>query len=215
MPINPVDQKAFGKRFTLGPTSTCGALAILLCTTLLCPGCQSGANGLPNLSTLNNPVRVPPPAPGSFSVPSSYNNGAGTSSNAIGTGALNTSSISPTGTTMSSLRSLETGEASGTVFGSEGSFVADVQATSIKSKAVVGQPVSPEKASTAQFNRSLQAAAAAFSDNTGTGPVVPAVAQQELPDPRSSLANSAPKNDLSVATPSLGADSVTWRNPKK
>lgn len=192
-----------------------GLLPLVL-TVSIFSGCQNGMSGLPNLSNLNNPSRVPPPATGSYSVPAGYTNGVSGSGVPIGTGAFNGTGISPNGTTLSSLRSLESGIPTEGVFGSEGTLAAEVQSKAIKSKPVIGQAVSPEKVRGMQFDRSLEAKDAAFQDDGSAEMVVVAAAQQELPDPRAGIAAASKSGSgLTSNVNSPASDNVVWRGPKK
>ncbi len=159
-------------------------------------GCQGGLTGIPSLSNLNNPSRVPPISTGSFQIPPNY---AGPSSSGATT---------PRPTTLGQLRSLETGRSVGDKIGSDGFVASELTNGSFTSKPVVAQSVSTLQSSANQFNRSVEAASAAFSNGMGMnsssiaqlnsssdgskesvpgddGPaVIQASAIKELPDPR-------------------------------
>ncbi len=181
-------------------------------------GCQGGFTGIPSLTNLNNPTRVPPPSTGSFQVPPNY---AEPSSGGA-------SALRPT--TLGQLRSLETGRSVGDKIGSDGFVASEVTNGSFTSKPVVAQSVSTLQSTANQFNRSLEAASAAFSNGMGMnssqvvelnsaradsndtdsdedGPaVIQASAMKELPDPRFNEASRA----------SISSDEgVKWKSPQR
>ncbi len=180
-------------------------------------GCQGGLTGIPSLSNLNNPTRVPPPSSGSFQIPPNYAAPAAS-------GATNTRP------TLGMLRSLETGKSVGDKVSSDGFVASDVTNGSFTSKPVVAQSVTTLASSANQFSRSVEAASAAFSDATGVvssqvaelssprpdsitpgelnhGPaVIQAAATRELPDPRFSEASRA-----SISSD----DGIKWKSPQR
>lgn len=191
---------------------------MLACLCILAiPGCQGGLTNLPSLSSLNNPTRVPPPASGTFHVPSSYTDPSN--------GGVKTSS-----TTLGQLRSIETGIPNGRTIESDGLVASTVTNGSFKSEPVVAKSVSTLVSTANQFNRSLETAASAFSSNSATNPthlapiqpvqtasansvfekggpaIIQAASQRELPDPRYSEA----------ARGSLSSDEdVKWTSPQR
>ncbi len=198
-------------------TAKCAKLWITI-IILSMSGCQGGFTGIPSLTNLNNPTRVPPPSTGSFQVPPNYAEPSSSGASA------------PRPTTLGQLRSLETGQSVGDKIGSDGFVASEVTNGSFTSKPVVAQSVSTLQSSANQFNRSLEAASAAFSNGMGmnspqisglkstqtasneldsddSGPaVIQASAMKELPDPRF--------NEASRAT--LSSDEgVKWKSSQR
>ncbi|MDZ4852181.1 MAG: hypothetical protein SGI77_23070 [Pirellulaceae bacterium] len=190
-----------------------GVMLASLCI-LAIPGCQGGLTNLPSLSSLNNPTRVPPPASGTYQVPSSYTDPS--------SGGVKTSS-----TTLGQLRSIETGIPNGRTIQSDGLVASTVTNGSFKSAPIVAKSVSTLESTANQFNRSLETAASAFASNSATNPkslapvqtasansvfenggpaVIQAASQRELPDPRS---NEAARGSLS------SEENVKWTSPQK
>lgn len=66
---------------------------------VLSVGCQGGMGGLPNLSNLSSPARVPPPPVGSFQAPANYSDSSRSGTTATG----------PATPTLGQLRKLESG----------------------------------------------------------------------------------------------------------
>lgn len=183
-----------------------------------CSGCQNGFTGIPNLTSLNNPTRVPAPPPGSFQVPPNYAE------------PTNSNTTAPRSTTLGQLRSLESGRPVGEKIGADGFVASEVTNGSFTSKPVVAQSVSTLQSSANQFNRSIEAASAVFASETGMNPmraaepnaiqsdstelntdgegpaVIQAAAMKELPDPRFNEASHA----------SLSSDEgVKWKSPQR
>jgi hypothetical protein len=167
-------------------------------------GCQSGLNGMPSLSTLNSPTRIPPPPTGAIAPPQGYG-APGVS------GPTSSTNLKPVNATLAQLRSLETGTNVGDVFGSEGQIpAADIATGTLAARAVVAPAVSPSVAVKQSAEQASKAAAVSFSQPSAP-PVVTASAINshamatrafsDLPDPRNGLAESH----------SEVSDGITWK----
>jgi hypothetical protein len=184
-------------RYSLPLIGICG---IVICLS----GCQSGLNGMPSLSTLNSPTRIPPPPTGAIAPPQGYG-APGVS------GPTSSTNLKPVNATLAQLRSLETGNNIGDVFGSEGHIPAtDIASGTMAARPVVAPPVSPNIAVQQSAGQSSKAAAVSFSQPSAP-PVITASAINshamatrafsDLPDPREGLADSH----------SEVSDGITWK----
>jgi len=181
------------------------SVKIFVCGFMIClNGCQSGFNGIPSLSTLNSPTRIPPPPTGAVSAPQGYGT-PGVS------GPTSSTNLKPVNATLAQLRSLETGNDAGDVFGSEGKIPAnDVATGSMAARPVVAPPVTPSVAAAMTADQSRKAAAVSFSQPSAP-PVITASAINshamatrafsDLPDPRDALNDSH----------SEVSDGITWK----
>jgi len=186
-------------------TSSSSLLLIGVCGIVIClSGCQSGPNGMPSLSTLNSPTRIPPPPTGAISPPQGYG-APGVS------GPTSSTNLKPVNATLAQLRSLETGDNVGDVFGSEGQIpAADIASGTLAARAVVAPAVSPNVALKQSADQASKAAAVSFSQPSAP-PVITASAINshamatrafsDLPDPREGLADSH----------SEVSDGITWK----
>ncbi|MCY2975485.1 MAG: hypothetical protein NTW52_12555 [Planctomycetota bacterium] len=180
-------------------------ILIGVCGFVICfSGCQSGLNGMPSLSTLNSPTRIPPPPTGAIAPPQGYGT-PGVS------GPTSSTNLKPVNATLAQLRSLETGNNIGDVFGSEGQIPAtDIASGTMAARPVVAPPVSPKIAVKQSADHASKAAAVSFSQPAAP-PVITASAINshamatrafsDLPDPREGLADSH----------SEVSDGITWK----
>ena len=179
------------------------------CSLIVCfSGCQGGLQNLPNLSTLNSPTRIPPPATGSYAAPQNYG-APGVS------GPTSSTNLKPAGATLAQLRTIESGNDGGDVFGSEGRIPADnVAQGTITARPVVAPPITPKRAMTINPKQATQAAAVSFSQASAP-PVITASAInsklsssqpfESLPDPRSAMQDSH----------SEVSDGITWKTAQR
>jgi hypothetical protein len=175
-------------------------LGVVVCGT----GCQSGLNGIPGLSTLNSPTRIPPPPTGAVAAPQGYG--------APGVnGPTSSTKLKPVNATLAELRSLETGKDIGNVFGMDGTIPqADVAKGSVAARPVVAPPVTPTGAVTQTADQARKAAAVSFSQPEAP-PVITASAINshamatrafsDLPDPREAIGDK--HSEIS--------DGITWK----